>query len=217
MASTMRAEIADFIDTLNTDKARILESRYPEDELHEYADSAVPVYNRELAELLADDPGLATLDEPDLVPADADIWKRIQIAIYERLLQAGHEWLQEAKQEARDAEAEEQDEEDDDEPSDPVGRELMRIQRRDTASDADLRRQYHEGLNVLPGETRDQYVRRWRRERLAQDRHYLALGEKYDREHPDQRAPTTATRRAAPKPTRRATPRKPTGKPTRKR
>jgi hypothetical protein len=97
--------IADFIDTLNHDRDDILDSRYPEDRLHEEADSAVPIYNSTLAELLADDQSLAQVDDPGLVSEDADIWKRIQVAIYERLLQEGHEWLREAK-EARDEDAE---------------------------------------------------------------------------------------------------------------
>lgn len=108
-ASTMRELIADFIDTLNHDKAEILESTHPEDRLHEEADSHVPIYNSTLAELLADDPGLATLDDPGLVSPDADIWKRIQVAIYERLTQEASEWLQSAKQEADDEEEEEEE------------------------------------------------------------------------------------------------------------
>jgi len=109
-ASTMHQLIADFIDTLNSEKDEILDLRDYQDRLHEEADSHVPIYNSTLAELLADDQSLATLDDPGLVSEDADIWKRIQVAIYERLLNEANEWYRDAK-EARDSGEEDDDDE----------------------------------------------------------------------------------------------------------
>jgi len=108
---TMRWLIEDFKDTLEQDKEEILSSDHPDDTLHEYADGAVPVYNWDLAQLLANNQELAFPDEPGIIatgPLSVDdfrdfsieqnIWKIIMLSIYERLIEAGHEWLQEQQE-----------------------------------------------------------------------------------------------------------------------
>ncbi len=90
--------IEDFKDTLEHDKKEILSSDYPDDTVHEYADGAVPVYNWDLAQLLANNPELSSFDAPTLVADSGDdfnIFKIIMISVFERLLEAGHEWLNE--------------------------------------------------------------------------------------------------------------------------
>jgi hypothetical protein len=99
---TLRWLIEDFKDTLEQEKKEILSSDYPDDLLHEYADSAVPVYNWDLAQLLANNQELAFPDEPTLVADSGDdfnIFKIIMFSVYERLLEAGHEWFNEQKAE----------------------------------------------------------------------------------------------------------------------
>ena len=90
--------IEDFKDTLEHDKKEILSSDYPDDTIHEYADSAVPVYNWDLAQLLANNPELAFPDEPGGIYTGVDdfnIFQSIMLNIYHRLREAGHEWLNE--------------------------------------------------------------------------------------------------------------------------
>jgi len=67
------------------------ESSYPTDLLFELADSYIPIYNHELAECLADDPGLAYVDDEGLIDISKGVYSIIQTAIYERLSQAAHE------------------------------------------------------------------------------------------------------------------------------
>ena len=69
----------------------IKDSAYPEDLLSELAVSHIPVYYQELAECLADDPSLAYVDDPGLIDASNGVYQTIQVAIYERLIQAAQE------------------------------------------------------------------------------------------------------------------------------
>lgn len=80
----VRAEIIERADELK-------ESPYPSDLLFELADSHVPIYNHELASCLADDPGLAFVDNVELVDASKGVYRIIQVAIYARLIQSAHE------------------------------------------------------------------------------------------------------------------------------
>jgi hypothetical protein len=103
--TTIDSLIADLIKDLEDNKAEILNERYPEDRVTEIADGWVPVYYRDLAACLMDDVSLAELDDEGLAEGVTDVFKRIQIAIYERLSSAAFEWLYEA-QESQDIEAE---------------------------------------------------------------------------------------------------------------
>ena len=69
----------------------IKDSVYPEDLLSELADSHIPIYYQELAECLVDDPSLAYVENPGLIDAFNGVYQIIQVAIYERLIQAAHE------------------------------------------------------------------------------------------------------------------------------
>ena len=96
---TMRALLADFRDTLDTDRDDILEDYYLEDTLSEYADNAVPVRHSDLLDLAADDNDVA-LSEPDCGPAYDGTPTPINIIaanVYEALLAEGYEWLQEQR------------------------------------------------------------------------------------------------------------------------
>ena len=83
------------IDELNDNKKEILESEYPSDLITEYADSWIPVYNSDLIEALSDDHTLAYVDEQGLLPEDPSVHDIIRVAIYERLIAAAYEWLNE--------------------------------------------------------------------------------------------------------------------------
>jgi len=99
--TTLRGLLADFRDTLDTDRDDILAAGDPDDVLHEYADSAVPVYTADLMRLAADDIDLATA-EPECGPAfdgsptPANI---VAANVYEALLAEGYEWLREVQDE----------------------------------------------------------------------------------------------------------------------
>jgi hypothetical protein len=93
----------DLLYTLNADRSYILGANYPEDQLHEYCDNAVPIYYGQLADALADDTSLAVPDDNIYAgQADVNVWEIISWSIYERLSAAAHQWLyeQQATQEA---------------------------------------------------------------------------------------------------------------------
>lgn len=90
----------DLINTLDTERDEILGADYPEDELYEYCDSAVPVYYSQLAEALADDISLAVPDDNIFAgQADINVWEVLQWSIYERLSAAAHAWLYKQQEE----------------------------------------------------------------------------------------------------------------------
>ncbi len=74
----------------------LLDSRYPEDMIHEWADSHVPVYTTDLMELAASDIALAT-DEPEVGPGFDGSPTPVNIIVanvYERLWRAAsNEWI----------------------------------------------------------------------------------------------------------------------------
>ncbi len=87
----------DFLEGLEDCKNEILECTYPEDSIHERADSYVPVYNYELLQLASDDLWLGYPSESGLTSGCEDAYKIISMNIYEHLLCIGHEWLEQAQ------------------------------------------------------------------------------------------------------------------------
>lgn len=80
---------------LASNKGDIVSARYPEDVITEIADSHVPIYHSQLAELLADCPSLGDgPDDPGLLPHgdELTVWRILQVAIYERLNALAFEW-----------------------------------------------------------------------------------------------------------------------------
>lgn len=76
----------------------------PHDIVHEVADSHVPVYSSELAEVLADEPGIGCR-ELELPTGETGFWQTIQIAIYEELseeLWEEHRRLSDEREEAEE-------------------------------------------------------------------------------------------------------------------
>ena len=67
---------------------------YIEDRIHEYADSAVPVYTADLMELFTEDPGLAFV-EPELGHGNAgdNMVGKAQAIVYEAVTEDLHEYL----------------------------------------------------------------------------------------------------------------------------
>jgi hypothetical protein len=88
---------------LEDNKEDILAADYPEDLIHEYADSNIPIYYSDLAALLAENTDLAYPDDY-CGGADVDVFKIIQWSIYEQLLSIGYEWLEAAKEEKAEQE-----------------------------------------------------------------------------------------------------------------
>ena len=87
----------DLISALEDEKDSILSNKYPEDLIHELADSYVPIYYNDIAQCLVDDTSLAELDDEGLAEGVTDVFKRIQIAIYERLSNTAYAWLYEVQ------------------------------------------------------------------------------------------------------------------------
>ena len=82
-------------------KEEILNEEYPEDRMHEITDSWIPIYNSDLAKLLADNPELGIIEDSGLIDLEnINIFKIIQVSIYESLSQIAYEWLEEARSEA---------------------------------------------------------------------------------------------------------------------
>ena len=105
----------DLINSLESEKLDILLADYPEDYVTEMADNHVPIYYSDIAQCLADDTSLAELEDEGLAEGVTDVFKRIQIAIYERLSNVACEWLFEAQEAAEMAEDDnEEDEQEED-------------------------------------------------------------------------------------------------------
>jgi len=90
------------LGTLEDNKESILEDVYPEDQLHEYVDSEIPICNSSLLEVAANSPSIA-LGEPD-IGSDGTPIGIIQANIYCELSNIAHQWLYDA-QAAADEEA----------------------------------------------------------------------------------------------------------------
>ena len=97
---TMHQLEKDFLEDLEECKTEILEATYPEDSVHERADSWVPVYNYNRLQLACDDLWLGYPSESGLTQDCDNAYDIIAMNIYEHLLNIGHEWLEHAQKEA---------------------------------------------------------------------------------------------------------------------
>ena len=92
---TMRQLTADLIATLEINRNQILKNPYIDDTVMECVDSAIPVYHYQLTELLLDNPRLGNGPEDyGLVPHNPTVWNIITAAVFEKLSEAAHDWLQ---------------------------------------------------------------------------------------------------------------------------
>ena len=86
--------------SLDDERQELLDDVYADDRLHEIVDGTVPVYYGQLAECLQSDHTLGYVEEfspLDITADDFSVWKLIQVAIYERLMQEAQEWLDEQR------------------------------------------------------------------------------------------------------------------------
>ena len=90
----------DFLEELENCKSEILEGTYPEDSVHERADSWVPVYNFDRLQLACDDLWLGYPSEGGLTQDCENAYDIIATNIYERLVIIGYDWLEHAQKEA---------------------------------------------------------------------------------------------------------------------
>jgi len=90
----------DFLEDLEECKTEILEAEYPEDSIHERADSHVPVYNYDRLQLACDNLWLGYPSENGLTHGCENAYDIIGTNIYEHLNNIGHEWLEQARKEA---------------------------------------------------------------------------------------------------------------------
>lgn len=82
---------------LDSAREEILESQYPEDLISEYVDSAIPIRNHDLAQMLASDITLGVVDDWGILEGsveDLDVFRLLKVTIYERLSPIGYEWLE---------------------------------------------------------------------------------------------------------------------------
>ena len=109
MRTDIRELEQDIADNVALDFEDIISSDYPTDRLHEIADYGVPIYNYELAQMLANDFTLAYVDDEGCVEGVTDVFKIISFAIYERLLAAAYEAFGKLKEDKLEHLAELQD------------------------------------------------------------------------------------------------------------
>ena len=109
MSTDIRELEQNIADNMALDFEDILDSTYPTDRIHEYADSGVPIYNYDLAQCLANDFTLAYVDDEGLVEGVTDVFRIISVAIYERLSVAAYGAFEELKKDKLEHLAELQD------------------------------------------------------------------------------------------------------------
>jgi len=104
MATETMYKLKEEIESQVKDEAReLFEGAYPEDRIHEIADGSVPIYNADLADVLASDPEVAYMDDPGLAEGCDDLYRRIAISIYEKLTQHAHTYWSDLKDEIEEA------------------------------------------------------------------------------------------------------------------
>lgn len=104
MANETLHSLKEEIESMVRDEAReLFEGQYPEDRIHEMADGTVPIYNADLADVLASDPEVAYMDDPGLAEGCDDLYRRIAISIYEKLCQHAHCYWDTLKDEITEA------------------------------------------------------------------------------------------------------------------
>ena len=91
--TTMHQLEIDLIDELNGNKKEILEHEYSSDLITEYVDGYVPIYNRDLIDVLGSDHTLAEVDDYGLLPQNPSVHDIIRTAIYEKLIVVAYTWL----------------------------------------------------------------------------------------------------------------------------
>ena len=98
--TTLSSLHEDLLQVLEDEKQEILEDTYPEDRLHQIVDGMIPVYYSQLAECLNDNYTLAEVEDEGLLPEKADVWKIIQVSLYEQLSHVAFEWLYEQEEDS---------------------------------------------------------------------------------------------------------------------
>jgi len=83
----------DLLAELNDNKKEILKAQHPEDILHEYVDSNIPVYNYDRLQLACDDLWLGYPSENGLSEGFDNAYDIIASNIYEKLNETAHNWL----------------------------------------------------------------------------------------------------------------------------
>lgn len=98
-ATTIEQLKADVDEEVRSTHKQGYMNKYPEDSLHEIADSHVPIYYSTLTEMLAGDGSLAYVEDEGLCDPTKGVHHMIQVAIYEHLLQQAHETWQAIQEE----------------------------------------------------------------------------------------------------------------------
>ena len=97
--TTLNDIVNNMLEELNDDKEEIFENMYPEDVVHEYVDSHIPLWSAALFSILHDEGTALALDDSGLWDYDSEkgafenVERLIQACIYERLSNEAHAWL----------------------------------------------------------------------------------------------------------------------------
>ena len=97
--TTLNDIVNNMLEELNDDKEEIFENTYPDDVVHEYVDSHIPVWSAALFGILHDEGTALELDDTGLWEYDSEkgafenIERLIQACIYEKLSNRAFEWL----------------------------------------------------------------------------------------------------------------------------
>lgn len=98
---TLQSLKDDIDDRIKDEFVEMMQDRYYQDRFHEMADGLVPIYYRDRAEVLMDDPSLEIQDS-GLAEGKSTIMDLIGVAIYEELTQRAYEYFEELKTEYED-------------------------------------------------------------------------------------------------------------------
>lgn len=85
----------EMIDALEDSLEELMAAHDPIDLVHELIDGGIPIYNSDLAELLADDNNFASVDDEGLLPKNPTVWQIISTACYEYLCGISYQWMRE--------------------------------------------------------------------------------------------------------------------------
>ena len=98
--TTLNDIVNNMLEELNDNKEEIFESDYPEDAVHEYADSHVPLWSATLFGILHDEGPALDMSDSGLWEYDSakgafeNVENLIQVCIYEKLSNRAFEWIQ---------------------------------------------------------------------------------------------------------------------------
>jgi hypothetical protein len=97
MSATIQDLITSLDEEIKNNMHRLIDNRGYADEISEMVDGWIPDNHGELAEMLCNDTGLASVDDPGMLGENPTVWDIIQGATRERLLASGMQEFEDLK------------------------------------------------------------------------------------------------------------------------